>query len=154
MEKDVILNKMRRICSLKEYCKSDIQKKVMALSDSDVLCEEIITTLCEEKFLDEIRYTKAYIRDKVLLDGWGERKIIYQLRSKGIDNQCIIEALNSISFDEIIGKLEVILGNKYKSLKGTEEEKFAKIYRFAVGKGFTYDQIKIAYDNIRTNKRS
>lgn len=144
---------MMKLCSAREYCKSDIYRKIEIIADPGVDIDEIIERLCKDKFLSEERYAEAFVKDKTMIQGWGEAKIRYTLRKKGLEERCIEEALQSLDQETMLAKMSVVLENKYKTLKGSDDEKFAKLYRFAVGRGFSYDKIKLIYDRIRSNKR-
>ena len=92
MEK--VLDRMRTLCSRREYCKSDIMKKALkALEDDAEKAEKVIAVLIEEKYLDELRYASAFARDKSSLAGWGETKIRYMLSAKGVPRDVISQAL-------------------------------------------------------------
>ena len=83
MEK--VLDRMRNLCSRREYCRSDIMKKVLKALDGDRTgAEKITETLVREKYIDELRYSSAFARDKASIAGWGETKIRYMLSAKGI----------------------------------------------------------------------
>ena len=43
--------------------------------------------------MDEQRYANAYVRDKTRLSGWGPVKVMAGLRSKGIPEEYIKEAM-------------------------------------------------------------
>ena len=96
-ETDKVLEKMRVLCSRREYCRSDILKKVVSALDGDRQeAEKIIDILVNEKFIDELRYASAFVRDKSALSGWGVVKIRYMLSSKGIPREVISEALGEV----------------------------------------------------------
>ncbi|MBQ7222330.1 MAG: RecX family transcriptional regulator [Bacteroidales bacterium] len=153
MDRQKVIDRMRKLCSAREYCKSDIRKKIAAIADDEVDGEEIIESLIKDKYLDETRYAKAFVNDKALLQGWGETKIRYALGAKKIDREIIGEALGTLDGEAVLDKMSSVLKNKYRTIKGTEEEKFAKLYRFAAGRGYSYENIKKIYDIIRTDKR-
>ena len=117
MEQEKILERMRRTCSMREYCCSDIRKKIERLDAGGIDADKIIATLCREKFIDETRYAAAFARDKSALQGWGPVKIAYALRSKGIEKETIDEAIGALDSEKSAEKLQSLLKNKYKGLK-------------------------------------
>ena len=52
MTEEQIYNRMMALCSRREYCKSDIADKIVALSE-DVDAGAMIEKLCAERFIDE-----------------------------------------------------------------------------------------------------
>ena len=139
MEK--VLNRMRNLCSRREYCRSDIMKKVLKALDGDKAgAEKIIETLVREKYIDEIRYSSAFARDKASIAGWGETKIRYMLSSKGIPRDTISLALEEIDEGKAAGRLEKLMENKFKSLKDDPQCRM-KMLRFALGRGYGYEEV-------------
>lgn len=135
------MDKMRRLCSRREYCVSDIRTKLMKELDGDVQkVESALNKLKEEKYVDDLRYATAYARDKAAISGWGATKIRYMLSAKGVAKDVISEALNEVDEDKASSRLEKLLENKYKSLKDDPQWKI-KLLRFALGRGYSYDEV-------------
>ena len=135
------LDKMRRMCSRREYCVSDIRSKLMKELEGDT--EEVESALAElkqERYVDDLRYATAYARDKASIAGWGSTKIRYMLSAKGIAKDIITEALNEVDDSKASSRLEKLLEHKYKSLKDDSQWKI-KLLRFALGRGYTYDEV-------------
>jgi Uncharacterized protein conserved in bacteria len=132
-----ILQRMASLCSVKEYCIRDIRQKIKATDLSDEACERIIHRLCAEKFIDEERYTRAFVKDKLRFGKWGRIKIKYELRNKEIPSLLIENTLSEIDETAYRAMLKDVLIQKKKNTKGkTEQDIFVKLYRFAAGRGF------------------
>lgn len=137
---------MRRLCSRREYCVSDIRTKLMKELEGDVQkVETALTKLKEERYVDDLRYATAYARDKAAISGWGTTKIRYMLSAKGVAKDVVTEALNEVDEGKASSRLEKLLENKYKSLKDDPQWKI-KLLRFALGRGYSYDEVN---DQIR-----
>lgn len=135
------MDKMRRLCSRREYCVSDIRTKLMKELDGDVQkVESALNKLKEERYVDDLRYATAYARDKAAISGWGATKIRYMLSAKGVAKDMISEALNEVDEAKASSRLEKLLENKYKSLKDDPQWKI-KLIRFALGRGYSYDEV-------------
>lgn len=135
------MDKMRRLCSRREYCVSDIRTKLMKELEGDVQkVESALTKLKEEKYVDDLRYATAFARDKAAISGWGATKIRYMLSAKGVAKDVISEALNEVDEGKASSRLEKLLENKYKSLKDDPQWKI-KLLRFALGRGYSYDEV-------------
>ena len=116
MEK--VIDRMRNLCSRREYCKADIMKKALAALDGDRgNAEKVIEVLVSEKYIDELRYASAFARDKSSLSGWGETKIRYMLSSKGVPREIIDQALAEIDDAKAKTRLEKLMENKFRGLK-------------------------------------
>lgn len=145
-ETDKVLEKMRVLCSRREYCRSDILKKVVSALDGDRQgAEKIVDILVDEKFIDELRYASAFVRDKSSLSGWGAVKIRYMLSSKGIPRDVISEALGDVDEGKARARLEKLMENRYRSLKDDPQCRL-KMLRFGLGRGYEYDEVSSVID--------
>lgn len=145
-ETDKLLEKMRVLCSRREYCRSDILKKVVSALDGDRQgAEKIVDILVDEKFIDELRYASAFVRDKSALSGWGAVKIRYMLSSKGIPRDVISEALGDVDEGKARVRLEKLMENRYRSLKDDPQCRL-KMLRFGLGRGYEYDEVSSVID--------
>lgn len=137
---DKVLDRMRNLCSRREYCCSDIMKKAMTAFEGDrQKAERVLDVLIQEKYIDDLRYASAFARDKSSLAGWGETKIRYMLSSKGIPRAVIDQALEDIDDSKARIRLEKLMENKYRSLKEDPQCKL-KMLRFALGRGYGYEE--------------
>ncbi|MFA6334186.1 MAG: regulatory protein RecX [Bacteroidales bacterium] len=137
------LSSMQRICSLREYCEHDIRLKLKRFELSDAETDSVILKLKAENFLNEERFATAFVKDKSRLGGWGARKIVYALKNRKVSEEAINRALSKIDADSERKTLEKILTAKAKELKRDEEreKRRAKLIRFALSRGFSYDKI-------------
>ena len=136
-----ILDNLRRQCSRREYCQSDILKKATDALDGDRdKAYEIVQTLVKDRYVDDFRYASAFARDKSSISGWGEAKIKYFLSAKGISKEVITCALNEIDVQKAGVRLEKLLENKYRTLKDDPQWKM-KLIRFALGRGYSYEEV-------------
>lgn len=150
MTADEILYKLAARCSTSEQCLSDIEAK---LSRYDLTEEErthILRHLIEERYIDNRRYAEAFVRDKYRFNKWGRIKIAQGLRMKGIDNDMIEAAMETINEKEYIDILRDLIKTKRKSTRGVSEYEInGKLIRFATGRGFEFDTIrKCINDNV------
>lgn len=152
-----LLDRMMVLCSKREYCESDIRKKLsqaMAKDDgepdiaSDIrAADEIIIALKKDRFLDDRRYAEAFARDKSSISGWGKVKIRHALAAKGIGRPLIEEILSGIDGNPGMEKLEKALKKKYSSLRDDPQCKL-KLLRFALGRGYEYDEVRDMVDAV------
>ena len=143
-----IADRMRTLCSRREYCSSDILKKVVTALDGDKeKAAEIVAKLIEEKYIDDLRYASAYARDKSSISGWGEAKIRYMLSAKGISKDIVSQAFESIDENKAAGRLEKLMDNKARSLKDDPQARL-KMLRFGMGRGYSYEEVAAVTNRI------
>ena len=136
-----ITDRLRRLCSRREYCTSDILKKaVTALEGDKEAAAKVLEALVSEKYVDDLRYATAYAREKAMIAGWGETKIRYMLSAKRIDRSLVDQALTEIDAGKADSRLQKLLENKAKILKADPQIRL-KLLRFALGRGYQYDDV-------------
>jgi len=135
-EQEALL-KMGALCSGAEYCIYDITQKLTKMNVARDAQERIIARLEKDGYIDELRYSLAYTRDKLRYNGWGRNKISMMLATKRIDRNIINEAIAEIDDKEYFDILKHLINTKRKSVKADSDyERNAKLIRFAVGRGF------------------
>jgi regulatory protein len=147
-----VSDRMKALCSRREYCLSDIRKKVMTLLDGDESgTQAVLDQLVEQKYVDDLRYASAFARDKSSIAGWGEVKIRYMLAAKGISRDIISEALAEIDEQKACGRLEKLISNKARSLTGDPQIRM-KLLRFGLGRGYSYDEVSSVVEQLLRNQ--
>lgn len=144
-----ILRRLAAYCSRGEKCKADVRKKMDTWNVSPEEQNKILVYLQKEKFLDEERYCRAFVNDKVRFAKWGVRKINFELKKKHLPNDLIEKTLREVNPEENAKSLHILLAQKKKSLKGINEfEIRQKLIRFAAGRGFSFDEIEKALTDL------
>lgn len=111
--------------------------------------KKILARLIDEKFIDDERYSAAYIREKTRLSGWGARKIASSLRTKGVASSIIEEQLSQLDKESLAVRLEDKLRRKVSTIKGENDyERRGKLFRYALSLGYDYDMAQNAISNI------
>lgn len=146
-----VLSKLEALCSKREYCSSDILDKARkALDGSSSGAEEILSSLVRDGYVSDLRYASSFAREKASLTGWGPAKIRFALSGKKIPLEIIDEALGEIDTDKAASRLERLLQIKWKYLQGDPQGKL-KLIKYALGRGYGYDQIRDIADRIARN---
>lgn len=136
------LNRVASYCSSAERCEYSVRKKLVAWELSEDAVTRIIDRLKKEKFLDDARFTRSFINDKLNFNKWGRTKIVYELRKRNISDKVYNPILDELSGDEFEKQLIHILSVKIKSVKGKNEYDIkTKLIRFALGRGFSMDLV-------------
>lgn len=143
------LNKAAAYCTLCERCISEVTAKLTAWGVPFTGQQKIIARLQEEKFIDEQRYCRAFVNDKLRFNHWGRKKIIYSLYEKKLPKEFINEAIEEIDEEKYIDILKEVIAVKSRELKGKDDYSTRqKLMRFAASRGFEPDAIirVIKYD--------
>lgn len=134
---DQVLDKMAKYCAYQERCVKDVRDK---LKTFDILEEEktkILDYLLDNRFVNDERFAKSFVRGKINQSGWGVNKIRFHLIQKGIDKDIIDEALGQTDNEVYRQRLIDILKTKSKTIKADSDfEKKRKLAAYAMQKGF------------------
>lgn len=135
-------NKAEVYCSSAERCPSDVEAKLEGWGGSPEVVASVMAHLYKERYLDNVRYCKAFVRDKYRFNQWGRVKIFQALKMKGLSSEEINEGLSEIDDEEYHGILGNLLSQKVRSIKASSDyERNCKLIRFATGRGFTMQEI-------------
>lgn len=143
-----MLSKLEAQCAKREYCTEDIRQKAVKAMDGDAeAAAGIVESLLKNSFVSDLRYASAFAREKASLSGWGPIKIRFALGAKRIDRATIDAALQEIEPEKADDKLRRLMEQKWKSLQDDPQGKL-KLLKFALGRGYGYDEVKDIADGI------
>ena len=141
---DAVFGRMAWLCSRREYCSAAVLGKLRQKGLDDKDAAAVLDRLVRERYVDDARYARAFVRDKALLAGWGPRKISFALSAKGISKEVVEEALEEVSPEDSEARMCQVLSAKWKSVSGkTLYERRTKLLRFALSRGYQYDDVNI-----------
>ena len=125
------LSKAATYCAKGEHCATDIREKLRQWGFEDN-ADGIIDKLTQQDFIDKYRFAK-----------WGRIKIEQALRLKQINAETIHQQMDEvIDNEEYNQNLRDLLAQKRKTLKDEDNYQLrAKLMRFALQRGFTYEEV-------------
>ena len=129
-------DKAMQYCSRKECCRKEVFDKAVAWGCTPAQARELVDFLVEQKFVDERRYTEAFVKDKLRFNKWGRIKIAYMLRAQNIDRNTVMDVLSEIDQTEYCRLLTDELQKKCRTVRGNTFEVKGKLFRFAASRGF------------------
>ena len=136
----ISLSKAMALCSRREYSTDDIRSRLNLWGVSDNNSEKIINILYKENFINDIRYSKAFVKDKFIYNKWGKVKIAAHLRIKKIPPDIIKTALDSIDNEDYIKILKELLSDHRRHIKARSKYDLkGKLLRYGLSKGFESD---------------
>lgn len=132
------------LLSRRDHGQFELWQKLLAKGYDE---EDIQTTLMfclESNYLDDLRYAKSQIRQHVY-KGHGERRIRQELQLKKVAEAVVDQAMEEEPQDWFELARQVA-EKKYKSVKASDRNEYAKQVRFLQYRGYTFEQINYALD--------
>ena len=126
--------RLRSINELRDYLKNK--------EEDTIIIEEVIDKLIDYKYLDDDRFTKAFIKDKLNFTNWGDYKIKNELKRLGVNEEIIYNNMTSIGdniYYERINKIidkDISTNKKYSGIKLKN-----KIYNHLLTLGYSKEKV-------------
>jgi regulatory protein len=134
---DQVLDKMAKFCAYQERCVKDVRDKLKTFDIPEEEKTKILDYLLDNRFVNDERFAKSFVRGKVNQSGWGINKIRFHLIQKGIAKDIIDEVLGQTDEEVYRQRLIEILKTKSKTVKAENDfEKRRKLAAYAMQKGF------------------
>lgn len=134
---DQVLDKMAKYCAYQERCVKDVRDKLKTFDIPQEEKDKILDYLLDNRFVNDERFAKSFVRGKINQSGWGVNKIRFHLIQKGIDKETIDEALAHTDEEVYRQRLIDILRTKSKTVMAENDfEKKRKLAAYAMQKGF------------------
>jgi len=149
MTDNLTLARIRKFCAYQERSAREVEIKLREWKVPANKTGSLIRTLKEEGFLDDARFVRSFIHGKLTINHWGRRKIVYELRGKGIPDNLIGEGIGEIDPDSYMEILSNLIEKKSREIKGGKNLTIReKLINFAAGRGFEFDVIHAALKNL------
>lgn len=135
--------KLAALCARGEHCQHDMTEKMRLWGIDDETQARVMQRLTSERYVDDERFARAFVSDKVRYNRWGRRKVEQALWAKHIDEHTAKAVLDEVGAEEYIAALAPLLKQKRRSTRAASEyELTMKLIKFALSRGFTMDIIK------------
>ena len=130
------------MCAQAEHCEQEMRDKMKRWAIDPDAQDRVVARLIKERYIDNERYARAFVKDKIRYNKWGRRKVMQALWMKRIDDDILHQVLDEIDDKEYIDVLIPLLKQKRKAIKAKSDyELNQKLVRFALGRGFDFSII-------------
>lgn len=147
------LSSLMRMAARAERSSGDALRLMRGWGVEPAEQQKVLQKLIEMRFIDDVRYAEAFVRDKLRFSGWGAYKIRAALRAKGIDNATVDAALAQADGNSMNERLVTMLRKKCKSVKySTTYELKTKLIRYGSSLGYDFETVADAVAQILKNQ--
>ncbi|UKK50549.1 RecX family transcriptional regulator [Prevotella sp. E13-17] len=139
--------KLTALCARSEHCQQEMLDKMRQWGVSEEERAQVMQRLVNERYVDDERFTRAFVNDKIRYNKWGRRKVEQALWMKRIDEHIARAILDEVDDEEYTATLTPMLKQKRRTTKANSDyELNMKLIKFALSRGFTMDIIKQCLD--------
>lgn len=144
------LASLMRLCARREYCTSDVGRLLVRWGVEPTAHDGIVERLTRERFINDRRYTEAFVREKLKLSSWGAFKITSALRTKRISADIITEVLDEYSDrDSNTDRLTTALKRKLRNIRYKDfYDLRAKLMRYGASLGHDFESVAECVDQL------
>jgi len=103
---------------------------------SPFLANRVFDRLVEKKYLDDEKFAAYWVENRSIVKGISQRKLVLELKLKGVDETIIKQALYDVSRDDSVEIKKIIV----KKRRHYPDER--KLIAYLARQGFNYDDIK------------
>lgn len=147
MTEQQVLARLTAECAKAEHCTGEMLEKMRRWGVDDDVQARVMAYLIKGKYVDDERFCRLFVRDKIRFNGWGRRKVEQALYQKRIDKVVSGPILDAIDDSEYINVLCPLIRSKRKSIKAANEyERNQKLMKFALSRGFEWNIIRQCID--------
>lgn len=147
MTEQQALSRLTTLCSRAEHCSGDMLKKMREWKLTDEEQARIMERLTRQKYVDDERFCRAFVSDKVKYDKWGRRKIEHALYIKGVTRDIFTPILNGVDDEDYLVPLRQIIKDKLKSTRANSDyERSMKVIKYAMSRGFELNLVRKCVD--------
>ena len=141
------LQKLSALCARAEHSSGEMLEKMRRWQLSEDAREWVLDRLIDEKFVDDERFARLFVREKIRFDRWGRRKIEQALYQKGVASDISRRVLDEVDDEAYVAELKNLIAAKRRSVQAESDyEMRAKLTKYALGRGFGYNVIRQCID--------
>ena len=115
------LSRLAALCSRGEHSSGEMIEKMRRWQLDEMAQTRILERLVHDKYVDDERFARAFIHDKLRYNHWGRRKIEQALWQKGVDRDVYAPLLDTVSDEDYLAELRPLLRQKSRSVKADSD---------------------------------
>ena len=138
--------KALRLLEFRSHSENELEKKLKNAGGTGI--DEVLDFCREYNFLNDREYAKKLSKDLSHLKKYGKRRIKDELKSRGIDDEYIGEALYELDVDEEESLLPLL---KKKLANNFDKKNEDKAIRYFLYRGYEFSDIKRCLEVLKEN---
>ncbi len=134
--------KAEKYCAYQERSHKEVKQKLLNMGLNSEEADDVLLHLIQHNFLNEERFAHAFAGGKFRAKKWGRKKIVYQMKAKGINDKLIEAALGDIKAEDYTQSLQDLIEKKDRNMKEKDPyKKMPSLTRYLLSKGYEMDLV-------------
>lgn len=153
IKENVVFAKARdaalKYISFKRRTKKEIINKLEEKDFSGDIIERVTALFEKYGYIDDYAYAGAYLKDKFNLKGTGVKRIEYELKQRGVNEEIINKVIGENDFDET-KKALYLVEKKYGCSLSLDIKEKRRIEGFLLRKGYSFETIQNVFEALKS----
>jgi len=143
------LERAFRFIAKRERTVSQVSARLERDGISQKVISEVVAQMVSDGYLSDQRFAALYAEDRRAIDGWGNERIVTNLREAGISAEIIESVVGSRDHADQVGDAIRVLDQRIGAKPSDERERERALGMLA-RRGYS---LEIAYDAVRAFER-
>jgi len=131
---------------------SELRQRLRRKEFPDEIVEACVAELVEKRLVDDSAFAETFVRDRVRLRPKGRRRLVQELRSKGVDAETADAAIGEVMEREEVSELDLAREAvaRWAPRPGEDPQRARRrLYGFLARRGFGGDTVRELMDEMR-----
>lgn len=147
-EQNKVIDYTLKFLSYRERSEKEVYERLKLRGYDKEKIENAINYCLDKDYINDERFAKAFIKDKININKFGSQRIKQELRIKGISREIIDKVLQP-DYDEELDLAMKLANKKISSYKNdARDAQYRKLGSYLQRRGFTFDIVREVLDNI------
>lgn len=150
-----------RLLTVRARARAELAAQLTKRGYPDDVTGRVLDRLVEVGLVDDWDFAEQWVRSRHVNAGKGKRALAAELRTKGVDDELIAEALDDVDADAERARAEQLVADKLRRERLTDETDEVKVTRRLVGmlarrgyhQSMAFDVVKVALASERERRR-
>lgn len=137
-----------KLLAYRDRSMSEIRKRLLSADFPEDVVDEVISRLSDEGLLDDKRFSQEWVSSRATSKPMGRTRLVWELRSKGVDTDTIEEVLNNLDDDTELTLARSAAQNKFRKANREDPSFKNRLTSFLRRRGFDWDVIRRVVDEL------
>ena len=144
-------NKALEFLSYRTRSEKEVRDKLKTKQAEPGIIEKVISKLKEKRFINDEEFARQWIENRNRFKPRSLRLIKLELRQKGIEGEILGKVIQDLDFnsESELGQAKKLVEKRIDKVRDLpKQEIYQKLGRFLASKGFNWDTVKKAIDEV------